>query len=517
VGRMARGSSSLPGRTKALLRAGLFGAAIFEPTSWVGLLRQQLRELMQSVPARADYADARFVRLRSQRVSMRNQTIDTLSDDLSEGVGIRVRVNGAWGFATTHRTERRFLERALLRALDLAASQPNPRGHVVGLAPLTPASGTYVLSSGTDPFEVPLSDKLSVLGAACTAMGTNPGVEIARSHFLAFSEQKTFASTDGALYTQDSLECGGGIQAVATDGDQYQLRSYPASFRGDVSQAGFEHFLGLDLVGNAERISEEAVALLSARSCPHTNSALVLDGEQLALQLHESVGHAVELDRILGTESSYAGTSFLSPTDLGSFCYGSSLMNVCADASAPGGLGTFCYDDEGVAASATPIVTDGVLTGFLSSRETASQIGLPSSSGCMRASSYNRQPLVRMTNINLAPGQAGSLDELIRSTERGIYMETNRSWSIDSKRLNFQFSTEIAYEIVDGELGQMLKNPSYGGVTPVFWQSLDAICSPAEWRLWPVINCGKGEPGQSVRVSHGAAPARFSDVEVGVA
>jgi TldD protein len=480
-------------------------------------MRQELRELMQAGPAGADYADARFVRLQTQRISMRNQAIDTFLDEHVEGVGIRVRKNGAWGFATTSATDRPSLKRALATALELAASQPKPSSQVTGLAAVAAASGSYVLSHGTNPFEIALSDKLSVLSAACAAMRANPGVEIARSHFLAFAEQKTFASTEGALYTQDTFECGGGIQAVATDGDQYQLRSYPASFRGDVSQAGFEHFLSLDLEANAERIAEEAVALLSAPSCPRKRTSVVLDGEQLALQLHESVGHAVELDRILGTESSYAGTSFLKPADLGSFRYGSSLMNVSADPTAPGGLGTFCYDDEGVAAAATEIVTGGVLTGFLSSRETASQIGLQASSGCMRASSYGRQPLVRMTNVNLEPGSAGTLRELIRSTEHGIYMETNRSWSIDSKRLNFQFATEIAYEIVDGELGRMLKNPSYGGMTPVFWQSLNAICSPSEWRLWPVINCGKGEPGQSVRVSHGTAPARFSDIEVGVA
>jgi TldD protein len=225
----------------------------------------------------------------------------------------------------------------------------------------------------------------------------------------------------------------------------------------------------------------------------------------------------VELDRVLGMEASYAGTSFVTVADRGKLHYGSELMSVTADATSPSGLGTYGWDDEGVAARSEPIVTDGVLTGFLSSRETAAAIGLDHSAGCMRAEGFARQPIVRMSNVNLAPGDAGTLDELIGSTERGLYLETNRSWSIDSRRLHFQFATEAGWEIVDGERRGLVRNASYSGVTPEFWRSLDAICSPSEWRLWGLTNCGKGEPGQAMRVSHGAAPARFRDVQVGVA
>jgi len=192
-------------------------------------------------------------------------------------------------------------------------------------------------------------------------------------------------------------------------------------------------------------------------------------------------------------------------------------MSVTADATSPAGLGSYGWDDEGVAARAEPIVRGGVLTGFLSSRETAAAIGLDHSGGCMRAEGFARQPIVRMSNVNLEPGDAGSLDELIASTERGLLLDTNRSWSIDSRRLHFQFATEAAWEIVDGERGRLLRNPSYSGTTPEFWRSLDAVCSPSEWRLWGLPNCGKGEPGQAMRVSHGTAPARFRDVQVGVA
>jgi TldD protein len=243
----------------------------------------------------------------------------------------------------------------------------------------------------------------------------------------------------------------------------------------------------------------------------------VLDGQQMALQVHESVGHAVELDRVLGMEASYAGTSFVSVSDVGSLRYGSDLMNVTADATAPGGLGTFGWDDEGVEARSEPIVRHGVLYGFLSSRESAAEVGLDRSGGCMRAEGFARQPIVRMTNVNLEPGEAGTLDDLIAATEHGIYLETNRSWSIDNRRLKFQFATEIGWEIRDGERRRMVRNPSYAGVTPEFWAKLDGVCSPSEWRLWGLLNCGKGEPGQVMRVSHGAAPARFRDVQVGIA
>jgi TldD protein len=264
-------------------------------------------------------------------------------------------------------------------------------------------------------------------------------------------------------------------------------------------------------------VAEEAIALLSADRCPSTTTTLIVDGEQLALQVHESVGHAVELDRVLGWEASYAGVSWVPPDAIGNLQYGSELMNVTADATNAGGLGSYRWDDEGVEGRAVPIVRDGVLRGFLSGRESAALVGLDRSTGCMRADGFARQPIVRMTNVNLEPGDAGSLEDLIAATERGIYMETNRSWSIDQRRLHFQFGTEIAWEIENGRRTRMLRDPTYAGVTPAFWGGLDAICSRPAWKLWGVINCGKGEPGQSMHVSHGAAPARFRNVQVGIA
>jgi TldD protein len=252
-----------------------------------------------------------------------------------------------------------------------------------------------------------------------------------------------------------------------------------------------------------------------ADECPLGRTTIVVDAEQMGLQVHESVGHPIELDRVYGTEASYAGTSFLSPGDLGSLRYGSALMNVTADSTTPGGLGTFGFDDEGVPAGREPIVEEGILRGFLSSRETAARIGLPARGGSMRADGWSRMPLVRMTNLHLEPGE-GTLEDLLADVDAGIYFETNKSWSIDDKRLNFQFGTQIAWEIKGGRLGRMLRDAIYTGITPEFWGSLDAVAGREAWWMQGLTNCGKGQPGQSAHVSHGAAPARFRDVQVGV-
>jgi len=479
-------------------------------------VRDLLADLIDSAQARAGYADARFVRSSVERLSTRNGSLDQLDSGESEGIGVRVRVRGAWGFAAVRGTERSDAQRALERALAIAEAQPA----VPDAAPLAPepaACGEWASAFGRDPFDVPVEDKLAVLLAADAGLRTAPGVNLTRARFAAFRTETVFASTEGSLCEQRVTECGGGITAVAVDGADSQIRSYPASHGGHVAEAGYEHFLELELPGHAPRVASEAVALLSAPACPRGRTTLILAGEQLGLQVHESVGHAVELDRVLGREASYAGTSFVPRDAIGSFRFGSEHVNVTADATTPSGLGSFRWDDEGVEGRPVPIVRGGVLEGFLSSRETASEIGLERSGGCMRADGFSRQPIVRMTNVNLEPGGAGTLEDLIADTGDGLLIETNRSWSIDNRRLNFQFEGEAAWEIRNGRRGRLMRNPSYAGVTPEFWGSCDAVCSPAEWQLISLLDCGKGEPGQVMRVSHGAAPARFRDVEVGVA
>jgi TldD protein len=311
---------------------------------------------------------------------------------------------------------------------------------------------------------------------------------------------------------------GAGIVAMSFAGDEIQKRSYPASFGGQHQLGGYELIESLDLVAHAARVAEEAVALHKAASCPEGERTIILESSQLGLQIHESIGHPIELDRVLGMEANFAGMSFLTLDKLGKLRYASDIVNVVADARLEHGpgLGTFGYDDEGVPAQCTDIIKHGQFTGYLTNRETAAAIGLPRSGGTMRGESWNRLPIIRMTNVSLLPG-AWNYDALIADTDDAILLETNRSWSIDDRRYHFQFSTEIAWEIKGGKKGRMIKNPSYSGITTEFWNSCDAICSRDHWTLWGTPNCGKGQPMQTMGTGHGAAPSRFRNIRVGVA
>jgi TldD protein len=372
----------------------------------------------------------------------------------------------------------------------------------------------YKTPVSIDPFDIAPETKLNLLLKADEIIRRNKRVKISEAFMGSYKTEKIFASTEGSYIAQEIVECGAGIAATAIEGSEVQVRSYPNSFRGNFATQGYEWIEKLALQTEAERIAEEASQLLSAKPCPSKVTTLILDNSQLALQIHESIGHPIELDRILGTEASYAGTSFLSPERVSHFKYGSELVNIFADATYPGGLGTFGYDDEGIKAQRVPIISHGILVNLLTSRETAHHLG-KESNGTMRADGWNRIPLIRMTNINLEPGD-WTLEQMIADTEEGLFLTTNRSWSIDDKRINFQFGTEIGWEIKGGKLGEMVKNPTYTGITPNFWNSCDAIANRDHWQMWGTPNCGKGEPGQVAHVGHGAAPARFRNVQVGV-
>jgi len=470
---------------------------------------------MERAAGRCSYADARRVVTGCERLATRNGGVERIALDETDGIGVRVRVGGAWGFAATSDTSPAAAERALERALGLASEQPHaPEGP---LAPVPAAHGQWRGSCERDPFAIGVEEKLELLLGAEAGLAGDPRIVHTEAGCLSVRTAKGFASTDGAACTQTLVESGASIAAVAVDGSELQQRSYPGQHDGGVAAAGWEHVESLELAAHAPRVAEEALELLDAPPCPSGVMTVVLDAEQLALQLHESIGHALELDRMLGAEASYAGTSWVTPADLGRLRYGSERLNVTADATLPGGLGSFGWDDEGVAARSLELIREGRLRAALSSRESAPAIGLDASGGCARADGHARQPIVRMTNVSLEPGEAGSLEDLVAATEEGVYLETNRSWSIDDRRLQFQFATEVGREIRGGQLGRLYRNPSYAGVTPQFWASLEAVCSAPEWRLWGLVNCGKGEPGQVAHVSHGTAPARFRDVQVGVA
>jgi TldD protein len=460
--------------------------------------------------AGASYADARAVVRRSQVVGTRNQRVERLDDSETEGIGVRVLVGGAWGFACDRRLDTQGAEAAAAKACAFAKAAPG--GHRRELAPVEAVQGKFRTRVERDPFAIPLADKVELCLRAERAL-EHEDVKVTSASVRAQREHKVFTSSEGASIEQELVECGGGIDAMAARDGIAQIRSYPSAHGGVSSQAGWEFVESLGLEREAPRVGEQASALLSADQCPSGITTVVIDAEQVQLQVHESVGHPTELDRVYGTEAAYAGTSFLKPGDLGSLRYGSEHMNITADSTTPGGLGTFAFDDEGVPAAREPIVKEGVLSGFLTSRETAARIG-SGSGGSMRADGWSRMPLVRMTNLHLEPGE-GSLEELIDGVEDGVFLQTNKSWSIDDKRLNFQFGTQIAWEIKGGKLGRMLRDATYTGQTPVFWGSLDGVAGADEWQLHGLTNCGKGQPGQHAHVSHGASPSRFRNVQVG--
>jgi len=475
-----------------------------------------LRQTVDLAEGRCAYAEARHVHHRAEALAVHDELIDAVDADESEGIGVRVLVGGAWGFAATRDVSPAGAQAALRRALAVAEAQPAAGDRP--LAPVTPATGHWDGPCAIDPFAVPLEERLEHLFAAVAAMRGDARIVRAQATAALTRTTKALATSDGTAVTQTSTTCGAGIEATAVGDGELQTRTYPSAHGGTVAAAGWEHVLGLDLVAHAPRVAAEAIELLTAPECPEGRRTLVLHGEQLALQLHESIGHALELDRMLLFEASYAGTSWVQPADLtAGLRYGSDRLHVSADATLPGGLGSFGWDDEGVPATRTMLVEGGTLRAALSDRQSAAAVGLDRSGGCARAEGFARQPIVRMTNVSVEPGAAGSLADLIADTDDGLYLESNRSWSIDDRRWQFQFATEVAREIGGGELGRLYRNPSYAGITPQFWGSLDAVCGRDEWRLWGLTNCGKGEPGQVMAVSHGTSPARFRDVQVGVA
>ncbi len=466
----------------------------------------------------AVYADVRVLDIRQRYLATKNGETSQIRDSQSFGLGVRVIVDGAWGFAATDDFSDRSLDATAAKAVEIARASAVVKKHDVDLAGEAKIVDQWEGPCQSDPFVVPVSACLDLMLKADAEMRRVQGVTLAEAAMDFCRIDQLFLSTLGSEIRQLKTQTGAGIVATSFANNAIQRRSYPNSFGGQYQTRGYDLIEELDLLGHAPQIAEEAVALHRCEQCPAGERDVILGGSQVGLQIHESIGHPIELDRVLGTEANFAGMSFLTLDQLNSLKYGSDIVNVVADATpAHGpGLGTFAYDDEGVPAQCTPIIRDGLFVGYLSSRETAAAIGLQRSSGAMRAESWNRIPLIRMTNVSLLPGK-GSLDDLIADTEDGIFMETNRSWSIDDRRYNFQFGTEIGWEIKHGKKTRMLKNPSYGGITTEFWNSCDGICGPEEWVLWGTPNCGKGQPMQTMGTGHGASPARFRKVQVGVA
>ena len=469
---------------------------------------------LEALPSDVTYADVRIIERETQAISIRNGVPERIEHRIDMGAGIRVLVSGAWGFAGTSDLSKDSLVRASRLALKIANASSALRGREVRLSAASPLKARWENEAKIDPFSIPVEEKLELLARCCQEMGRVRGVKVSLGSMDFSRTRKFFVNSEGTRIEQTITISGAGIEAIAAGDGEVQSRSYPSSFRGHWAEKGYELIEELDLVGHSQRVAEESAILLKADPCPSEETDLILDGHQMAIQIHESIGHPLELDRVLGMELSFAGGSFVKVEDLGRLRYGSPLLNISADATAEGGVGSFGYDDEGVPAKKLSLIEGGILKGFLSNRETAMVLNLPSG-GTARASGWNRIPMVRMTNINLEPG-SGTLEDIISDTKQGVFMASNKSWSIDDRRLNFQFATEIAWEVKNGRLGRVYKNPGYAGITPQFWASLDRVAGPSEWKLWGTPFCGKGQPYQLISVGHGTSPARFRKVRVGV-
>ena len=466
------------------------------------------------------YADVRIVERRTESLAVKNGQTDRAKAAEDAGFGVRVLVDGAWGFAASSAFTLDAAAETVARAVTIAQASARVRHEPLAIPARPGEEGTYTAVVEQDPFAIPLETRLELLVACTKAMQRHRSVRVAEAEMDLFREHKWFVCSEGSRLEQTIVETGGRVAATAVGEDGvFQRRSF-----SNHAQAGYEFLLELDLPAQSERCAGEAEALLVAPVCPEGKRTLILGSDMLALQVHESCGHPIELDRVLGTEASFAGTSFLTVPELGVLHYGSPAVNITADATLPRGLGTFGWDDEGTPAERFPIIERGLFVRYLTSRETAWWLAnhydhrsplppLPFSNGTMRADGWQHLPLIRMTNISLEPGD-WSLEELIASTEDGLLLDTPKSWSLDDKRLNFHFGAEVAYEIKDGKRGRLLRDASYTDMTPRFWNSCDAVCNADHWQLWGLPSCAKGEPMQIAHVAHGAAPARFRDVMV---
>ncbi|MDB5080413.1 MAG: hypothetical protein JWP00_2337 [Chloroflexi bacterium] len=472
-----------------------------------------LAALEQARQAGADYAEVRGLAELQSEVRVKNGEINKMMSREDNGWGLNVRIGAGWGFASSAELTGKSVKEITAQAIQLAAASARvqPRGQAANYGTPSTASGEYRSPVQIDPFRVPPREQLEMLFSAEANLRRFDRVKVSESHLQAFHSFKFFANTEGARQRQFITETGGGLSAIAVEGPYSYQRTYGRG--GNYGQAGYEYILQLQLEDEALRVGQEAHDLVAADPVPAGPTTVVIGSNLAALLVHESCGHPTELDRVLGSENAFAGGSFLEPQMRGQFRYGSPAVNLTADATIAGALGTFGWDDEGTPARRTPLVENGIFVGYLSSRDTASAIGLSASGGAARASSWSRTPIVRMTNVSLEPGE-GSLESLISEVEDGLYLETPSSWSLDDKRMNFHFSAEICREIKGGQLGRLYKGASFMERTPIFWGNVKKVAGPEEWKVWGFLSCAKGEPLQSAHVAHGASPVLVNNLTV---
>lgn len=476
--------------------------------------RRVLESALDTVDGKVQYADARLIECEELRSYAQ---LGADSDERIEqniGIGVRVLVDGQWGFAARPLAEDADAARAARQAYASGKALAGS-GRRVELPPREPSSGRYETEVAQDPFAVDTAARHELLAAWLGAASTPAEVAAAQAGVNAKRQHRHFADTEGSRQHQHLMETGAMLMVTAAGHGDVQRRSYPNSFHGNTAGAGWEYLASLAMLENAARVGQEAVALLTAPTAPRGYADVIIGAQQVSLQIHESSGHALELDRILGDEANYAGTSFIQPGDVGSLRYGSDAVTIASDPTRPGTRGSFAFDDEGTPARRAALIDRGIVRNTLSTRDSAARSGL-ALTGAARSDGWAYLPVCFSTHVYLEPGDGGSLDELLDRMGDGYYIDDNRSWSIDNQRLNFQFGTEVAYEVKKGRRGRLLKNFSYGGVTPQFWGSVEAVAGPEEFRAFG-YPCGKGEPKQWGFLSHGASPMLVRDLRIGVA
>jgi TldD protein len=467
--------------------------------------------------AGASYADVRIGRYRRQSVATRERQVQGVSDTESYGLGVRTLVNGSWGFAATSVMTRGGAQAAALDAIVLSRAARAVQARRVELAPVKPVTGTWITPVTRDPLDVPLEDKIALLLAANAAALKVANVRFVNSSLAMLRETKTLLTSEGTNVTQTMIRVGPEFSVTAIGSGDFQSYDEELAPRG----AGWEYVESLNLPGNAERWASLAAEKLTAKSVQAGQYDLILEPTNLWLTIHESIGHPTELDRAIGEEANYAGTSFVAPPEkvIGQLQYGPPIMNVQADRTQEGSLSRVAWDDEGVPADRWLIVEKGVFKDYQTTREQVARIqkltGVTRSHGCSFAESWDAVQFQRMPNISLLPGDKDlSVNDIVAATERGILIRNSGSWSIDHQRYNFQFSGQAFYEVRNGKIVGMVRDVAYQSNTPVFWRSMDMIGGASSYWIGGAFNDGKGEPSQSNSVSHGCVPARFRNVTI---
>jgi TldD protein len=465
----------------------------------------------------ASYADVRIGRYRRQVIDTREQQVSAVSDEESYGLGIRTLLNGSWGFAATSAMTRGGVQAAAREAITISRAARTVQRKVVELAPAKPVTGTWMTPVQRDPIDVALEDKIALLLKANAAALKVKNVRFVRSGFQLLREVKTLVTSEGTNVTQTFIRVGPYFSATATATGDFQTYEEELAPRGQ----GWEYIESLNMPGNAERWASMAAEKLSAKTVEAGQYDLILDPTNLWLTIHESIGHPTELDRVVGQEANYAGTSFVAPPEktIGKLKYGPDFMNVQADRTQPNSLSRVAWDDEGVPSEQWLIIEKGIFKDYQTTREQAKWIqhltGVARSHGCSFAESWNAVQFQRMPNISLLPGERDiSLDDIIAATDRGIVIKNRGSWSIDNQRYNFQFSGQAYHEVRNGKIVGMLRDVAYQSNTPVFWSSMDMIGGKSSYWLGGSFNDGKGEPSQVSSVSHGCPPCRFRNVTI---